>query len=559
MTMRWDPILTAAIASELNDALSGARLKGIFLDYGAGTLHAYFRKVTVLVDLTPSGLGLEILDESEPPEGSRPFPCTLSAVEHIPDERVLVFVLNRIRGRRGPIRIVVEFVPSRGNATVVEGDDWTVRHVLVARSGTRAPRVGRPYQKPVSDRRGVATPLVLQDWLEILAPEETLKARRRALLHSVAFTSPVNVTALLGAADGPAAGRSLETGYNLWLHLREIGLGVDTGRSRGAAFTLECDWGSQPYPAQLPGYEHRTSGSLLEAMEEARREAGTAAVLTPSRWTNALAEALRVVRKKRGKLEREFGATPDPRTLRLKGDLILSYLRLVRKGAAEVTLPGFEGAPETIVLDPALSPQGNAERFYDRAGRAERARATLPALIREAESRVLELGALLDRVRAGEASADEIREVLPEPGTGGRGKPDAFGPALPYRSFWTSGGLEVRVGRGSKTNDQLTFQHSAPDDIWLHARHSAGAHVILRWNGKETPPARDLEQAAILAALHSKARSSSSVPVDWTRRKYVRKPRKAPPGSVRLDRAKTLFVDPDPSLLDRLKKRRAEG
>jgi predicted ribosome quality control (RQC) complex YloA/Tae2 family protein len=115
--------------------------------------------------------------------------------------------------------------------------------------------------------------------------------------------------------------------------------------------------------------------------------------------------------------------------------------------------------------------------------------------------------------------------------------------------------LEVRVGRGSKANDQPTFKHSAPNDVWLHARHSSGAHVVLRWNGGETPPARDLEQAANLAALHSKARTSGSVPVDWTRRKYVRKPRKAPPGSVQLDRAKTLFVEPEPSLLDRLKKR----
>ena len=116
--------------------------------------------------------------------------------------------------------------------------------------------------------------------------------------------------------------------------------------------------------------------------------------------------------------------------------------------------------------------------------------------------------------------------------------------------------LERRLkGLGSKANDQLTFKHCAPNDIWLHARHSAGAHVVLRWTSGETPPARDLEQAANLAALHSKARTSGSVPVDWTRRKYVRKPRKAPPGSVQLDRAKTLFVAPDPSLLDRLKDR----
>ncbi len=549
MTMRWDPIVTAAVAAELNDALAGARLKGVFLDHGAATLHAYFREMTVLVDLGPSGLGVELLGKSEPPEGSRTFPCTLSAVDHIPDERVLVFVLPRIRGRGGAVRIVVEFVPSRRNATVVERKEWTVRHVLVPHQGTRAPRVGSPYPKPHSKRRGADAPLVLEEWLEILEPEETLEGRRRLLLQHVAFTSPVNAPALLRDGDGPA---SLETGYGLWLQLREIGLGVHTGGSRGAAYTLQCEWGDQPYPIELPAYKHQTSESLLQAVKEVRQAAGTTAVLTPSRWTNALEDAVRAVRKKHGKLERELRATPDPQTLRLQGDMILAHLSRVKKGAPQVTLPGFEGTPETIALDPALSPPENADRFYDRAGRAERAQAKLPELIGEAASRVAELSALLDQVRAGEASADEIRKLLPEPGAAGRGMSDASGPALPYRRYRTSGGLEVRVGRGSKANDRLTFKHSAPNDIWLHARHSAGAHVVLRWTREETPPARDLEQAAVLAALHSKARTSGSVPVDWTRRKYVRKPRKAPPGRVQLDRAKTLFVEPDPSLLERL-------
>ena len=556
MTMRWDPILTTAVAAELNGALSGARLRGIFLDHGAGTLHAYFREMTVLVDLGPSGLGVELLGKSEPPEGSRKFPCKLSGVEQVPDERVLVFVLARIRGRGGAIRIVVEFVPGRSNATVVEGEEWTVRHILVPHQGTRAPQIGSPYRKPISDRSGMDTPLSLEEWLEILEPLETLKERRRVLLQSVAFTSPINAPALLGGQDGPAGSASPETGYDLWLHLRAIGLGADVERP---AYILECEWGDQPYPAELPHCDYRTSETLLEAVEAVRRADGAVAILTPSRWSNALEGALRTVGKKRGKLERELGATPDPKALRAQGDMILAHLRLVRKGAAEVTVPGFEGTSERIVLDPARSPQSNAERFYDRAGRAERARARLPELIREAESRIVELSELLDRVQAGEASVDEIRQVLPESGAGGRGTVGAAGPALPYRPYWTSGGLEVRVGRGSKANDQLTFKHCAPNDIWLHARHSAGAHVVLRWTSAETPPARDLEEAANLAALHSKARTSGSVPVDWTRRKYVRKPRKAPAGSVQLDHAKTLFVAPDPSLLDRLMDRKAES
>jgi len=104
--------------------------------------------------------------------------------------------------------------------------------------------------------------------------------------------------------------------------------------------------------------------------------------------------------------------------------------------------------------------------------------------------------------------------------------------------------LEIRVGRSSRANDDLTFRHSSPNDIWLHARSVPGSHVILRWaNPQGSPPARDLEEAARLAAYHSKARTSAIVPVDWTRRKYVRKPRGAPPGAVVPQRVRTLFVD----------------
>ncbi len=88
--------------------------------------------------------------------------------------------------------------------------------------------------------------------------------------------------------------------------------------------------------------------------------------------------------------------------------------------------------------------------------------------------------------------------------------------------------------------------------MWLHARHAAGAHVVLRWTEEGAPPGRDLAEAATLAALHSKARTSGSVPVDWTRRKHVRKPRGAGPGTVVPDRVRTVFVRPDPSVAEAL-------
>jgi predicted ribosome quality control (RQC) complex YloA/Tae2 family protein len=213
-------------------------------------------------------------------------------------------------------------------------------------------------------------------------------------------------------------------------------------------------------------------------------------------------------------------------------------------------LVDFEGRSVPVELDPALAPHDNASRYYERAARAERARERLPALMAAAKDGAARAGALLSRARAGEAGLDEVRAELP---SSQEKAPVEGAPALPYRTYRSSGGLEIRVGRGARRNDELTFQHSSPEDVWLHARHAAGAHVVLRWQGEGNPPARDLAEAAVLAALHSRARGSGSVPVDWTRRKYVRKTRKAPAGTVAVQRAQTLFVEPDPGLAERLR------
>ncbi len=178
-----------------------------------------------------------------------------------------------------------------------------------------------------------------------------------------------------------------------------------------------------------------------------------------------------------------------------------------------------------------------AERLYREVRSMERALATLPRRIEE-----------LTHAPLGEGSprSGNVRSARRESGTRG-------GTPRPYRLYRSSGGLEIWVGRGAASNDTLTFRESSPADVWLHARAAAGAHVILRWQQQGAPPARDLEEAAMLAAWHSKARSSTVVPVDWTRRRHVRRARGAGPGKVVVAQAQTLFVRPTHELERRLR------
>ena len=571
MAMAWDSVLTAAVARELRATLSGQRLKAVFLDRGAGALHAFFRGVTLLVDLDSSRIGLELLPATQPPDGSRALACRVATVESLADERVLVLVLPRVRGRQSVLRIVLDLTPKRRNATVVEGDDWTVRHTLTGKGGRRAPRAGWPYDVPSSTRRGLEAPLTLEEWFAMLGPEKP-QARAGVLLRNVAATSPINVGALLagpGGEEGHSDAEILASGHALWLLLRSVALGsrptwahaagepheahADIDHPEGGAYLLHRNRAVQPYPVCLPGYACRESPSLVEAIRKTRRAEHPAPHLIPSVLTSGLERARSAALRRTAKLRRQLENTPSSVTLRSKGDLILSHLASIVRGDSEATLSGFDGKKVSVALDPALTPQENAARYYDRARRAERAAARLPDLIRRSEQEEATLSALQDRVERGEATAEEVRDAVPEQQLRVRSRPGGATPALPYRIYHTSGGLEVRVGRGSGANDDLTFRHSRPDDVWLHARDSAGAHVILRWTDDGPPPARDLYEAAVLAALNSKARTSGSVPVDWTRRKYVRKPRRSSPGRAVAERVKTLFVEPDPLLVGRLK------
>ena len=108
-----------------------------------------------------------------------------------------------------------------------------------------------------------------------------------------------------------------------------------------------------------------------------------------------------------------------------------------------------------------------------------------------------------------------------------------------------SGGWEVRVGRSNSENDELTHRWASQRDLWFHARGAQGSHAVLRvGSGKGEPPREIIEAAAAIAAWFSKARNSSLVPVAYTEKRYVRKPRKAPVGTALMMREKVIMVTP---------------
>jgi hypothetical protein len=228
------------------------------------------------------------------------------------------------------------------------------------------------------------------------------------------------------------------------------------------------------------------------------------------------------------RMRRELARAAHAPRLRLLADALMSLGDVPAPNSVRLA----DGAEESVEHEDGESAVTVAGRLYDDVRSMERALASLPRRIAAFEI----------------APAD-----APAPETQLERQAAARAPVRPFRTYRSSGGLEIWVGRGAASNDALTFRESSPRDVWLHARDAAGAHVVLRWSRDEPPPSRDLEEAAVLAAWHSKSRGSGLVPVDWTRRKYVRKAKGGTPGLVLVQRSETIFVKPDERVERRLR------
>jgi hypothetical protein len=550
MAMIWDAVLVSSLAGELRSLLGHARLRAHHFGWKERELTLYFRSGTLRWQLHPHRGWVTFSLPEEVPDSGRPLSAQVLDVFSAPDERILEVRLQRARGRRKIIRLVVELMTNQWNALLLEGEEGWIRHVLwTRRSEGRTLAVGQRYTPPgLSARMGIDHPLTLEEWARFIrgkSPDEG----REALLDGVAFTSPINLPALLPTqTDRDPGGPLFEAGHKVWMSLR------DPATYRPCL--LEFSGDKQPYPFLLQGINSIQFPTLLSAIQAASEAAG-GGVENGAGVRERLDAALHAARGRIKGIRKELKQAGDPEAPRAYANLLLARLSEVPRGVGSVTLRGFSDEEVTVTLDPALSPQENAQALYAEAARRERAIARLPPLLSRAEAALETLEDLKGGLMEGTVTPAEVAARIPGGARSAPGGPKQEERA-PFRTFFTSGGLEVRVGRSSKDNDALTFRYSHPQDVWLHARDLGGAHVVLRWRKDDPPPQRDLGEAAILAALNSGARTSGTVPVDWTRRKYVRKPRKAPPGTVIPDRVQTLFVEPDPGLPERLRRKREE-
>lgn len=237
-------------------------------------------------------------------------------------------------------------------------------------------------------------------------------------------------------------------------------------------------------------------------------------------------------------------------SLRVMGDLLSANMYGLEKGMEWAELPNFyeEGQPTVkIRLDPTLTPSQNAQKYYKEYRKRKTAEEKLTEQIDLAGRELTYLESVLDALARAETERDlmEIRAELREQGylKSVRSKKERPPAVSAPMSFKSSDGFTILVGRNNRQNDRLTMKLANNNDIWFHTKNIPGSHTVLVTEGREPTPAA-MEEAAVLAARHSRARGSSQVPVDYTQVRNVSKPQGARPGMVIYVNYKTLFVDP---------------
>lgn len=256
------------------------------------------------------------------------------------------------------------------------------------------------------------------------------------------------------------------------------------------------------------------------------------------------------LRRKISLQERDFKKSKNREKYRRKGDLLQANLYRVERGSSSIEVENFYSENNEIIkinLDPSLSPATNAQNYYKKYRKAKTAEKILKEQIKKAEEELKYIGAVQDMLSRANKIEDleQIRyELIQENYIKRKSKRKTKAPkSLPFMEYESEEGFKILVGRNNRQNDELTFKRANKNDIWLHTKDIHGSHTILVTAGKE-PSDEAIIEAAEYAAYHSKGREGSSVPVDYTKVRYVSKPTGAKPGMVTYVNNKTVFVTP---------------
>lgn len=559
--MPMDGLTLGFAARELNTALVGGRIDKITQpekDTVILLIRAGNENKRLLLCASPNNARCHLTCATFPNPLEPPMLCMLLrkqllggrvlSVSQVGGDRVLhvdIDVVDEL-GDHVLRRLILEIMGRHSNLILVDGQNKILdaaRHVNMEMSRVRQLQPGLTYLPPPAQDKLQPEGITAADLHARLLAQGDVPLHK-ALAQSVAGLSNPAARELafrVAQCDLPEAANRLA---DLLRRLPDMAAPQVLLDDMGDA----ADVFPFPYLSQSADSQ-RPYATLSEALEKyfGSRDAQDRINQKSASMVRLLKGQIERCEKKLALQEEELASAARMEEYRLMGEILNANLWQLHKGMDVAELPNFydeNGGSIRIPMDIQLTPTQNAQRYFKKYQKARSARATAAqqkektlAELNYLETMLLDVGKCV-----GESELEEIRQELVRTGymkrSTNRRQQRALPKSKPYK-YESSDGILMEVGKNAAQNDRLTTS-AKPNEWWLHAKDMPGSHVIIHHEGEL--PQQTLKEAATLAAWYSKGQRSSSVPIDYTLRRYVKKPSGAAPGMMIYVNQKTLFM-----------------
>ncbi len=569
--MAFDGLVTTCIVQELNHKIVNGRIEKIHQPASEELLFQIRQgrtKYRLYLSASSSHAGLYLTETRDTNPASPPAFCMLlrkhlqgariREIRQVDSERMIEIDTDSVNelGFRVSHRLIIEIMGKHSNIILTDIETGkildSIKRISIDVNRYRQTLPGITYVAPPSHGKIPYFHLAEADFLR--AVSQTGRPLEQALVASIQGISPLIASELCFRAEQTAGPEFTE--QDVYLELQKILQDVASGDMLPSVYQKEDGTPREFHAIELQMLDDGDSsgrihcGSVSEAAEVyfEGRESSNRMRQKSSDIRHTVNSAIQRQQLKKQRLSEDLIRAEDSDRYRLYGELLTASLHTVAEGRTEAEVVNYyDGSTITIPLDPRYSASRNAQIYYKNYSKSKTAKVEKTAQLEQTSRELAYLETVLSFIDTAETSDDleAIRSELTENGyLRPRGKKaPKKNIKLPPHEYRTTGGLRILAGRNNKQNDQLTFHTASSSDLWLHTKDIPGSHVILLTNGSE-PDARDIYEAASVAAFHSKAKQSSNVPVDYVRVRHVKKPSGSRPGFVIFTHNRTVYVDP---------------
>ncbi|WP_079508378.1 Rqc2 family fibronectin-binding protein [Mesobacillus jeotgali] len=569
--MSFDGLFTRAITNELSSTLKGGRINKIHQPFKNEIILAVRANGVnhkLLLSAHPSYARVQLTNEQHENPNEPPMFCMLLRkhlegfiIEDIIQAGLDRMIIFEVKGRNeiGDIsykRLIIEIMGRHSNIILVDKSRNvildSIKHISFAVNTHRAIMPGQEYIMPPQQEK--MDPLEAQEEDVLRMIDFNAGKLDKQLVANFAGVSPVLAREIIYKA-GLANRTTLPKSFiSTMEELREHHYkpSVTYGSNKEAFYLVPLEH----LKGETKSFE--TLSQLLDRFYFGKAERDRVKQ-QGNDLERLLANEKEKNEKKIKKLEATLEDAKKAEQFQLYGELLTANIFMAQKGMKEISVMNYydeNGASITIPLDPRKTPSENAQKYFTKYQKAKNSVNIVKEQIELAQAEVAYFDSLLQQVEAASPKdIEEIREELIEGGyirarqkKGSKNKQNLKPVLEKYRA---TDGTEILVGKNNKQNDYLTNKVAARDEIWLHTKDIPGSHVVVR---SKEPSEETIVEAAQIAAYFSKARNSSSVPVDFTKVRHVKKPAGAKPGFVIYEQQQTVYVTPDEDMILNFKK-----